>query len=106
MPRPGWLDGLLPHFRDPAAGAVAPRIVPATRPATGWLARYEGASSTLPMGAWAALPAGSSAPAPASPTCPARRSSSAARAAGAGFREGMYVGEDVDFEWRLAAPAG
>ena len=50
VPRPGWLDGLLPHFTDPAVGAVAPRIVPHEHGA-GWLARYEGASSTLDMGA-------------------------------------------------------
>jgi len=50
VPRPGWLDGLLAHFADPAVGAVAPRIVPAAAGA-GWLARYEGASSTLDMGA-------------------------------------------------------
>ncbi|MGH3211471.1 MAG: glycosyltransferase, partial [Trebonia sp.] len=25
VPRPGWLEGLLPHFSDPAVGAVAPR---------------------------------------------------------------------------------
>ena len=50
VPRPGWLEGLLPHFTDPAAGAVAPRIVP-HQEGTGWLARYEGASSTLDMGA-------------------------------------------------------
>ena len=28
VPGPGWLDALLPHFADPAVGAVAPRIVP------------------------------------------------------------------------------
>jgi glycosyltransferase involved in cell wall biosynthesis len=49
-PAPGWLDRLLPHFADPAIGAVAPRIV-AREAGTGWLARYEGASSTLDLGA-------------------------------------------------------
>src|SRR5207237_10451252 len=49
VPRPGWLDPLLPHFADPAVGAVAPRIVPHEEGRT-WLARYEGASSTLAMG--------------------------------------------------------
>src|ERR1039458_2931975 len=49
VPRPGWLDPLLPHFADPAVGAVAPRIVPHENGRT-WLARYEGASSTLDMG--------------------------------------------------------
>ena len=50
VPEPGWLDRLLPHFADPAVGAVAPRIVP-HEAGTSWLARYEGASSTLDMGA-------------------------------------------------------
>jgi mycofactocin system glycosyltransferase len=50
VPGPGWLDRLLPHFADPAVGAVAPRIAPAEDGPT-WLARYEGASSTLDMGA-------------------------------------------------------
>src|SRR5450755_2238359 len=49
VPAPGWLGPLLPHFADPAVAAVAPRIVPYTLPA-GWLAQYEGVSSTLDMG--------------------------------------------------------
>src|SRR5437016_1408321 len=49
VPGAGWLDALLPHFADPAVGAVAPRIVPHEAGRT-WLARYEGASSTLDMG--------------------------------------------------------
>jgi len=98
VPRPGWLDGLLPHFTDPAAGAVAPRIVPASA-GRGWLARYEGASSTLDMGAR---------PSPVRPGARVSYVPGAAlvvrrRAAGDGFREGMDVGEDVDFVWRLAA---
>jgi hypothetical protein len=54
VPRPGWLDLLLPHFTDPAVGAVAPRVVPHEDGRT-WLARYEGASSTLDMGARASI---------------------------------------------------
>ena len=50
VPAAGWPDRLLPHFADPAVGAVAPRIVP-HESGTSWLARYEGASSTLDMGA-------------------------------------------------------
>ena len=49
VPGPGWLDALLPHFADPVVGAAAPRIVPHEAGRT-WLARYEGASSTLDMG--------------------------------------------------------
>jgi mycofactocin system glycosyltransferase len=98
VPRPGWLDGLLPHFTDPAVGAVAPRIVPHEQ-GTGWLARYEGASSSLDMGAR---------PSPVRPRARVSYVPGAAlvvrkAAAGEGFRDGMYVGEDVDFAWRTSA---
>jgi mycofactocin system glycosyltransferase len=98
VPRPGWLDRLLPHFTDPAVGAVAPRIVPHEN-GTGWLARYEGASSTLDMGAR---------PSPVRPGARVPYVPGAAlvvrkAASGEGFRDGMYVGEDVDFVWRMSA---
>jgi mycofactocin glycosyltransferase len=98
VPRPGWLAGLLPHFADPAVGAVAPRIV-SHENGTGWLARYEGASSTLDMGAR---------PSPVRPGARVSYVPGAAlvvrkAAAGEGFRDGMYVGEDVDFVWRMPA---
>jgi mycofactocin system glycosyltransferase len=98
VPRPGWLDGLLPHFADPAVGAVAPRIVPHEH-GSGWLARYEGASSTLDMGKRASTvrPGARVSYVPGAALV-VRRS-----AAGSGFVPGMYVGEDVDFVWRLAA---
>ena len=98
VPRPGWLERLLPHFTDPAAGAVAPRIVPHEN-GTGWLARYEGASSTLDMGARPSVvrPGARVSYVPGAALV-VRRS-----AAGAGFRERMYVGEDVDFVWRMSA---
>ncbi len=107
VPRPGWLDGLLPHFADPAVGAVAPRIVPyraAGGPGEGgsedgWLARYEGASSTLDMGARPSpVRPGARVPYVPGAALVVRRD-----AAGDGFADGMYVGEDVDFVWRLAA---
>ena len=98
VPRAGWLDGLLPHFADPAAGAVAPRIVP-HEAGTGWLARYEGASSTLDMGARPSIVRpGARVPYVPGAALVVRRS-----AAGEGFAAGMVVGEDVDFVWRLAA---
>jgi GT2 family glycosyltransferase len=98
VPRPGWLAGLLPHFADPAVGAVAPRIVPHEQ-GDGWLARYEGASSTLDMGARPSIVRpGSRVPYVPGAALVVRRA-----AAGGGFRDGMYVGEDVDFVWRLAA---
>ena len=115
VPAPGWLDRLLPHFADPAVGAVAPRILPASGVAAearaeagvgvdagavpGWLARYEGASSTLDMGARpSAVRIGARVSYVPGAALVVRRS-----AAGAGFADGMYVGEDVDFVWRLAA---
>ena len=98
VPGPGWLDDLLPHFADPAVGAAAPRIVPA-EPGSTWLARYEGASSTLDMGARASIVRpGSRVPYVPGAALVVRRA-----AAGAGFAENMQVGEDVDFVWRLAA---
>jgi mycofactocin system glycosyltransferase len=98
VPRAGWLDRLLPHFADPAVGAVAPRIVP-HEAGTGWLARYEGASSTLDMGRRPSIvrPGARVSYVPGAALV-VRRS-----AAGAGFTEGMFVGEDVDFVWRMAA---
>jgi mycofactocin system glycosyltransferase len=98
VPCPGWLNALLPHFADPAVGAVAPRIVPDERGRT-WLARYEGASSTLDMGARASIVR----PGSRVPYVPGAALVVRKAAAGAGFVENMWVGEDVDFVWRLAA---
>jgi mycofactocin system glycosyltransferase len=98
VPGPSWLDPLLPHFADPAVGAVAPRIV-ADEPGRTWLARYEGASSTLDMGARPSIVRpGSRVSYVPGAALVVRRA-----AAGAGFDEAMRVGEDVDFVWRLAA---
>jgi mycofactocin system glycosyltransferase len=98
VPGAGWLDRLLPHFADPAAGAVAPRIV-SHESGTSWLARYEGASSTLDMGARPSIvrPGARVSYVPGAALV-VRKS-----AAGQGFTEGMFVGEDVDFVWRMAA---
>jgi mycofactocin glycosyltransferase len=98
VPGPGWLDALLPHFGDPAVGAVAPRIVPA-EPGRTWLARYEGTSSTLDMGARAGIVR----PRSRVSYVPGAALVVRKAAAGAGFAEDMQVGEDVDFVWRLAA---
>jgi mycofactocin glycosyltransferase len=98
VPGSGWLDALLPHFADPAVGAVAPRIVP-DEPGRTWLARYEGASSTLDMGARASIVR----PGSRVPYVPGAALVVRKAAAGAGFAEDMQVGEDVDFVWRLAA---
>jgi len=98
VPCPGWLDRLLPHFGDPAVGAVAPRIVP-HEDATTWLGRYEGASSTLDMGARPGIVR----PGARVSYVPGAALVVRKAAAGAGFATGMYVGEDVDFVWRMAA---
>lgn len=97
VPREGWLEGLLAHFSDPAVGAVAPRIVPHEE-GTGWLARYEGASSTLDMGARPSIVR----PGARVPYVPGAALVVRREAAGSGFTPGMVVGEDVDFVWRLA----
>jgi mycofactocin system glycosyltransferase len=98
VPEPGWLDPLLPHFADPAVGAVAPRIVPHEAGRT-WLARYEGASSTLDMGTRPSIVR----PGSRVPYVPGAALVVRKAAAGDGFAEDMMVGEDVDFVWRLAA---
>ena len=98
VPAPGWLDALLPHFADPAVGAVAPRIVPHEAGHT-WLARYEGASSTLDMGQRPSIVR----PGSRVPYVPGAALVVRKEAAGAGFAEDMQVGEDVDFVWRLGA---
>ena len=98
VPAADWLDRLLPHFADPAVGAVAPRIVP-HEAGTSWLARYEGASSSLDMGARPSIVrVGARVWYVPGAALVVRRA-----AAGAGFADGMFVGEDVDFIWRLSA---
>jgi mycofactocin glycosyltransferase len=98
VPEPGWLQRLLPHFGDPAVGAVAPRIVP-HQEGTTWLGRYEGASSTLDMGARPSIVR----PGARVSYVPGAALVVRKAAAGAGFAAGMYVGEDVDFVRRMAA---
>ncbi len=101
VPRPGWLEALLPHFEDPALALVAPRVagplpVPSARPG-GWVARYEQARSSLDMGA---------SPAPVRPRgrvayVPTAAVLARVSALGGGFAEQLQVGEDVDLVWRL-----
>ena len=114
VPVPGWLGPLLPHFRDPVVAAVAPRIVPYALPAqpgrpegdgpgrdgpAGWLAQYEGVSSTLDMGPVPSIVR----PGSKVPYVPGAALVLRVEAAGDGFAEHMPVGEDVNFVWRLAA---
>jgi len=96
-PRPGWLETLLPHFADPAVGAVAPRIVPHAQSRT-WLGRYEGAASTLDMGPRAGLVSQRSRISYVPTAALVVRKA----ALGAGFAEDIRAGEDVDFVWRIA----
>ena len=113
VPAPGWLGPLLAHFGDPAVAAVAPRIVPYTPGGTaggtaqaggaaagrGWLAQYEGVSSTLDMGAVPSIVR----PGAKVPYVPGAALVVRVAAAGDGFAVHMPVGEDVDFVWRLGA---
>jgi mycofactocin system glycosyltransferase len=108
VPAPGWLGPLLPHFRDPAVAAVAPRIMPyALAARTGWLAQYEGVSSTLDMGPVPSIVRpGSKVPYVPGAALVVRVAAAGPKNAGkdaGGFAEHMPVGEDVDFVWRLAA---
>lgn len=94
-PEPGWLPILLPHFQDPAVGAVAPRV---RSPVTGtWLTRYDAARSSLDMGTVEApvLPR-SRVPYVPSAALVVRR-----KAVGDGFDPAFRFGEDVDLVWRL-----
>jgi mycofactocin glycosyltransferase len=98
VPRPGWLGPLLPYFRDPGVGAVAPRIVAHEQPG-GWLARYEGMSSALDLGPDESIVR----PGARVPYVPGAALVVRRAAAGCGFAEDLPVGEDVDFVWRLGA---
>ncbi len=125
VPRPGWLETLLPHFTDPAVGLVAPRVTgtpsaphqsadqSSARSAnpnaarrivaglrarmTRWVSAYEESRSSLDLGSTPAMvaPRGRVSYVPTA-TVLARTA-----ALGDGFDETMQVGEDVDLVWRL-----
>lgn len=98
VPRPGWIEALLPYFADPAVAAVAPRIV-ADGPGRGALGAYEAAGSALDMGPRESIVRpGSAVSYVPSAALLVRRA-----AVGRGFDESMRVGEDVDLIWRLGA---
>src|SRR5262249_55053228 len=97
-PEPGCLPGLLPHFADPAVGAVAPRIRSKEAPGTsGWLPAYERRRSSLDLGPVPApvRPGSVVAYAPTA-TLVVRRE---ALADVGGFDEVLRYGEDVDLVW-------
>jgi mycofactocin system glycosyltransferase len=93
---PGWLDGLVGHFRDPRVGAVAP-LVRGLRDGDAAIDRWAAARSPLDLG-----------PRPAR-VAPGTRVSYVPTAAllvrtaalGTGFDEALRYGEDVDLVWRL-----
>jgi mycofactocin system glycosyltransferase len=97
VPRPGWLERLLPHLEDDQVAAVAPRVLSA--PADGLIARYERHRSPLDLGALG----GRVRPAtriPYVPTaCLAVRRSVLEELGG--FDERLRYGEDVDLVWRF-----
>jgi mycofactocin system glycosyltransferase len=99
-PAPGWLTTLLPHFADPALGAVAPRI--ASRAPVGGRAAigaYEAVRSPLDLGPRASpVRPGSRVPYVPTAALVVRRQ---ALEETAGFDEAMHFGEDVDLVWRL-----
>lgn len=93
----GWLDQLLPHFEDPLVAAVAPRVRP-TRDSRSLLARHEEARSALDMGnsPEQVRPGGRLGFVPSAALVVRR-----AALGRSGFDEGLRLGEDVDFVWRL-----
>lgn len=103
VPRPGWLQALLPHLADPRLALVAPRIV--ALPGTGWLHDYEAAAGALDMGPHAApvLPLTAVSYVPSAALLCRRAALGGPEEAGSGFDEAMRVAEDVDLVWRLTA---
>ncbi|HVT20715.1 MAG TPA: mycofactocin biosynthesis glycosyltransferase MftF [Mycobacteriales bacterium] len=94
----GWLDRLAGHFTDPAVGAVAPRVVPARREASG---RYRHRSGLLDLGPDEARvrPFGVVGHVPTAALV-VRRSALAEVGV---FDTELRYGEDVDLVWRLDA---
>jgi len=109
VPPPGWVGRLAPHFADPLVGAVAPRIVPFSNPASGQVdgrqaaSRYAAACGSLDLGPRAArvLPSSRVAYVPTAALV-VRRSALDNLAAGRPpFDQALRYGEDVDLIWRL-----
>ncbi|MFE9426787.1 mycofactocin biosynthesis glycosyltransferase MftF [Kitasatospora sp. NPDC006697] len=98
VPGPDWIEGLLPHFADPAVAVAAPRIT-ADRPGQGLFARYENEHSALDMGPRESIVR----PGAVVSYLPSAALLVRRAAVGAGFDESIRVGEDVDLVWRLAA---
>ncbi|HWA64909.1 MAG TPA: mycofactocin biosynthesis glycosyltransferase MftF [Mycobacteriales bacterium] len=92
----GWLDRLAGHFADPLVGAVAPRVLPASR---GTSRRYRDAVGLHDLGSREARvrPLGRVGFVPTAALVVRR----AALAAIGGFDSALRYGEDVDLVWRL-----
>jgi mycofactocin system glycosyltransferase len=102
VPGPGWLGPLLGHFDDPVVGAVAPRIVPTTRPSAdqGAVPAYQAVRSSLDRGATEG-PVRRGTPIPYVPSAALVVRAAVASAAEL-FDPTLRGGEDVDLVWRLA----
>ena len=96
IPPAGFPGRLLDHLGDPAVALVAPRVGSAERQ-RGPIAAYERARSALDMGPRPSLVR------PFSTVWYVPSAAILARrdALGAGFDEGLVLGEDVDLVWRL-----
>ena len=94
---PGWLEGLVGHFSDPAVAAVAPRV--RSLPGAGLLGRYAVARGPLDLGeAEGAVRPGTRVSYVPTAALVVRRS---ALAGPEPFDGGLRYGEDVDLVWRL-----
>jgi len=101
-PAPGWITALLPHFRDPLVGVVAPRVCPLA--ADSWSGRYTRARSSLDLGDQAALvrPGSRVSYVPTAALVARRAALLDAASADGVFDPSMRVGEDVDLVWRIS----
>lgn len=97
VPPPGFPGRLIQHLADPAVALVAPRITPSERGRHGPVAAYERARAALDMGPHPSLVR----PYSLVWYVPSAAMLARREALGAGFDEGLVLGEDVDLVWRL-----
>lgn len=95
---PAALRRLLAHFADPGLALVAPRVVGVVNtPRPRWFERFDSVHSSLDRGPEPAQVADAAAVNWLPVACLVGR----VAALGDGFDEGLRVGEDMDFVWRL-----
>ncbi|NYJ76035.1 mycofactocin biosynthesis glycosyltransferase MftF [Allobranchiibius huperziae] len=99
IPEEHALARLRRHFDDPLVGVAGPRIMGAQVCGTGWIARYEAASSSLDLGPVA----GPVAPLTRLSYLPSATLMLRVAALGSGFDPDLHVAEDVDLVWRMVA---